>query len=94
MFGRARRLPAGPALLSLTAGAPLLVTPVFQTEHGWRVVMTPPLSIERSGDRRADVTALTRRMAEEFERAIAAAPTDWHMFQPGWPGPLPGPLEA
>jgi lauroyl/myristoyl acyltransferase len=23
-------------------------------------------------------------MAEEFERAIAAAPTDWHMFQPAW----------
>ena len=23
-------------------------------------------------------------MAERFERAIAARPTDWHMFQPGW----------
>jgi KDO2-lipid IV(A) lauroyltransferase len=84
MFGRTRRLPAGPALLSLTTGAPLIVTPVFQTEQGWRVVMTPPLSIEPTGDRRADVTALTQRMAEAFERAIASAPTDWHMFQPAW----------
>jgi lauroyl/myristoyl acyltransferase len=84
MFGRTRRLPAGPALLSLTTGAPLLVTPVFQTERGWRVVMTPPLTIEPSGDRRADVTALTQRMADAFERAIASAPTDWHMFQPAW----------
>jgi phosphatidylinositol dimannoside acyltransferase len=84
MFGRTRRLPAGPALLSLTTGAPLLVTPVFQTERGWRVVMTPPLSIEPTGDRRADVTALTRCMADAFERAIASAPTDWHMFQPAW----------
>lgn len=93
MFGRTRRVPAGPALLSLTTGAPLLVTPVFQTEGGWRVVITPPLSIETSGDRRADVTALSRRMAEEFERAIAAAPSDWHMFQPAWPdaGPEAGP---
>jgi lauroyl/myristoyl acyltransferase len=24
-------------------------------------------------------------MAERFERAIAAKPTDWHMFQPAWP---------
>ena len=24
-------------------------------------------------------------MAERFERAIAAAPSDWHMFQPAWP---------
>ena len=84
MFGRTRRVPAGPALLSLTTGAPLLVTPVFQTERGWRCVMTPPLTIEASGDRRADVRALTQRMAEEFERSIAAAPTDWHMFQPAW----------
>jgi phosphatidylinositol dimannoside acyltransferase len=84
MFGRTRRLPAGPALLSLTTGAPLLVTPVFQTERGWRVVMSPPLTIVPTGDRRADVTALTRCMAAWFERAIASAPTDWHMFQPAW----------
>ncbi len=84
MFGRPRRLPAGPALLSITTGAPLLVTPVFQTERGWRCVMTPPLAVERTGDRRADVVALTERMAREFERAVASAPSDWHMFQPAW----------
>lgn len=84
MFGRTRRLPAGPALLSITTGAPLLVTPVFQIEDGWRCLMTPPLTVEPSGDRRADVRALTQRMADEFERAIASAPSDWHMFQPAW----------
>jgi phosphatidylinositol dimannoside acyltransferase len=84
MFGRARRLPAGPALLSITTGAPLIVTPVFQTATGWRCVMTEPLRIEPTGDRRADVTSLTQLLAREFERSIAAAPTDWHMFQPAW----------
>jgi KDO2-lipid IV(A) lauroyltransferase len=84
MFGRLRRLPAGPALLSLTTGAPLIVTPVFQTDRGWRCEMTPPLTIEPTGDRRSDVVALTERMAREFERAISSAPTDWHMFQPAW----------
>ena len=74
----------GPAQLSIATGAPLLVTPVFQVDGGWRCVMTPPLDVERTGDRRADMIALTRRMAREFERAIAAAPTDWHMFQPAW----------
>jgi lauroyl/myristoyl acyltransferase len=35
------------------------------------------------------VTALTRLLARRFERSIAAAPTQWHMFQPAWPdGPL------
>jgi hypothetical protein len=23
-------------------------------------------------------------MAERFELAIAARPSDWHLFQPGW----------
>jgi KDO2-lipid IV(A) lauroyltransferase len=85
MFGRPRRLPAGPALLSVTTGAPLLVTPVHTTPTGWRIRMGHPIDIERSGDRRVDVTTMARRMAAEFEEAISTAPSDWHMFQPGWP---------
>ncbi len=84
MFGRTRRLPAGPALLSITTGAPIMVTPVYTPRRGWRIVFGAPLEFEPSGERRADVEALTRLMGAEFERAIAAAPWDWHMFQPGW----------
>jgi KDO2-lipid IV(A) lauroyltransferase len=85
MFGRARRLPAGPALLSITTGAPLLVTPVYTTRDGWRVQIGEPMSVEPSGDRRRDVKTLSKKMAAEFEEAVAAAPADWHLFQPGWP---------
>jgi phosphatidylinositol dimannoside acyltransferase len=84
MFGAPRRLPVGPALLSLSTGAPLLVCPVWTTDNGWKIRIGEALEIERTGDIRADVTALTRRMAAEFERAIAARPVDWHMFQPAW----------
>lgn len=85
MFGEGRRMPAGPALLSLATGSPLLPCATYDTDDGWSVVIGPPLEIERSGDRRKDVIALTQKLAEEFERAIAAAPTQWHMFQPAWP---------
>jgi len=84
MFGAPRRLPVGPALLSLSTGAPLLVCPVWTTDNGWKIRIGAALETERTGDIRADVTALTRRMAAEFERAIAARPVDWHMFQPAW----------
>jgi len=84
MFGAVRRIPAGPALLAISTGAPIIVTPAYQVAGGWRIVFGAPLSIELSGDRRRDVTALTRLMAEEFERAISAAPSDWHQFQPAW----------
>ena len=84
MFGARRSVPAGPALLSLSAGAPLLVCPVYTRSDGWEVRIGEPLEIERTGVMREDVAALSRLMAERFERAIAAEPTDWHMFQPAW----------
>ncbi len=43
MFGRRRSIPAGPALLSLTTGAPLIVTPTYTTPDGWRIEIREPL---------------------------------------------------
>lgn len=87
MFGAKRRLPAGPALLSLSSGAPLMVCPVSTTDDGWFIRINEPLELERTGVVRDDVAAFTRLMAAEFERAIAARPVDWHMFQPAWEEP-------
>jgi lauroyl/myristoyl acyltransferase len=84
MFGATRRLPAGPAYLSLATGTPLSVASVFTTDEGWHCVINPPIRLERSGVMREDVTATTRVIAAQFERFIAAAPADWHMFQPAW----------
>ena len=87
MFGRTRKLPAGPAALSLSTGAPLHVCGVYATdERGWHAVIGEALTIERTGNEREDVAALTREMARAFERVIAASPSDWHMFQRAWPG--------
>lgn len=90
MFGAPRRVPAGPALLSITSDAPLLVCPVYTLPGGWQVRIGAPLEIERTGETRADVRTLSRVMAAEFERAIAAKPADWHMFQPAWDGAIVG----
>jgi phosphatidylinositol dimannoside acyltransferase len=84
MFGRIRHLPPGPALLSLTTGAPLLSCPTYTTDTGWVTRISEPLEIERTGEMRRDVAALTRLLAADWERGIAAKPTDWHMFQPAW----------
>ena len=84
MFGARRPLPAGPAFLSLATGAALCPAGVFTTDDGWHCVMEPPLEVERTGDMNKDVATLTRLVAERYERFIASAPTDWHMFQPAW----------
>lgn len=85
MFGAMRRIPSGPASLAISSGAPLLFCSVATTDRGWRLHIGPPLEVERTGELKADVRALTRRLAAEFERAIAAHPADWHVLQPGWP---------
>jgi KDO2-lipid IV(A) lauroyltransferase len=85
MFGEPRKLPAGPALLSVSTGAPILVSPVYTTKVGWTIRIGEPLEVERTGVIRKDVEVLTRAIASAFERAIAARPVDWHMFQPAWP---------
>src|SRR6266581_1040502 len=81
MFGATRKLPAGPALLSIKTGSPLLSCPCYTTEDGWVCWIGEPLQVEMTGDTRTDVTALTRLLATTFERGIEAKPVDWHMFQ-------------
>ena len=71
--------------LSIRTGSPLLACPVLTTEEGWLCRISEPLRIEATGKTRSDVIALTRLLAQHFERAIAAKPVDWHMFQPAWP---------
>ncbi|MGZ4108517.1 MAG: phosphatidylinositol mannoside acyltransferase [Actinomycetota bacterium] len=85
MFGARRRIPAGPALLSLSSGAPLLPCALYTTPDGWHVEISPPVDLPATGNRRADATAIANALACHFERMIAAHPADWHLFQPGWP---------
>ena len=84
MFGRPRKVPLGPAMLSVSTGAPVVIVGIYENGHDWTQICGPTLVAERTDDRRADVEALTRRIAAEFERVISAEPSNWHMFQPGW----------
>jgi phosphatidylinositol dimannoside acyltransferase len=84
MFGEARKLPSGPAMLSLMTGAPLLPSTVYTTAEGWHTHIDPPVEIERTDNLRADIATVTRILAACFERYISAKPADWHMFQPAW----------
>ncbi|MGZ8570968.1 MAG: phosphatidylinositol mannoside acyltransferase [Actinomycetota bacterium] len=83
MFGARRRIPAGPAMLAVSTGAPIVHCAIYTTPTGWICRMSR-VSIELTGDRRADITALSQEIARTFERAISAAPADWHVFQPAW----------
>jgi KDO2-lipid IV(A) lauroyltransferase len=85
MFGHATTLPAGPATLALRTGKPLIMARVLR--HGPERFRVRAAAVEapRTGHAAADVAALTRALAAEFEAAIAEAPEQWWAaFQPFW----------
>lgn len=85
LFGALTSLPTGPASLALISGRPLLVAASWRIgperfhARAWLV------EVELSGDRRADVAALTEAMARRMEEAISVSPEQWFAaFQPIW----------
>lgn len=86
-FGERTTLPAGPAMLGLRVGAPVLPVGVYFTPayNGHHAVVRPPLSMERQGGLRDDVARITQNLAHELEFLIRRAPEQWHLFQPNWP---------
>lgn len=87
-FGEKTRMPGGPALLSATTGAALLVVNPWFTPDGWAHNVQPPIPVP-DGRLRDQVPAMTQAMATAFEPLIREHPEDWHMLQRLWLADLP-----
>lgn len=84
-FGERTTLPAGPALLALRTGAPLLPAAVYHSGRGRRGLVLPALEATRELGLRKDVRRVTQALALELEGLIRRAPEQWHLLQPNWP---------
>ena len=87
-FGERVTMPAGPATLALRTGAVLVAAGCYTgpgRDHF--AVVTPPISCERLGRLREDVTRVTQLIAYELEGLIRRAPEQWHVLQPLFDGP-------
>ena len=86
-FGERTTLPAGPAMLGMRTGAPVLPAGCYFTPryNGHHAIVRPPLPLERLGGLRDDVARSTQYLANELEFLIRQAPEQWHLFQPNWP---------
>ncbi len=88
LFSAPTRLPAGPALLALRSGAPIVPTGTYLEGDGRvRIVFRPPIVAVRAGRLRDDLAKVTGELATAFEGLIGRAPAQWHVFQPNWPAP-------
>jgi len=82
-FGATARMPAGPALLAINTGAPLLTAYVSYTPTGIHIDFKS-IAISESGTAQERVQETVQRCADNFASGIAEHPEDWHMLQRIW----------
>lgn len=78
LLGRAARLPAGPAMVARTTGAPLLPVTLAYMGRELHVTLHPRVE-HRPG--RDGIRDMTQELADAFSEGIRAHPQDWHMLQ-------------
>lgn len=84
-FGEPTTLPIGAARLARDTGA--TIVPIFTIRQGRRhaMLIEPSFTVEKTGDRDADVELGMKRVVSAMEKAISNAPDQWVMFQRVWP---------
>jgi KDO2-lipid IV(A) lauroyltransferase len=82
-FGHPARMPAGPALLAVRTGIPLVTAFVSYTSTGINVEFNSvPIPSEGTDSER--VAQVVQTCADHFAQGITKAPQDWHMLQRIW----------
>lgn len=84
-FGRLASTSKGLALLAQKSGAP--VVPIFihrEPDGTHQVTVEPPVPLQQSGDRDADILANTAAFTRIIERHVAAHPEQWFWVHRRW----------
>jgi len=84
-FGAPCLLNDGHVNLALRTGAKLI--PAYslrQSDNRFEAFVEPPLELERTGDRVADVRTGMAKLAAALQNFIGEHPEQWVMFQPIW----------
>jgi lauroyl/myristoyl acyltransferase len=82
-FGGIARMPAGPAVLAINTGAPLLTAYVSYTDKGIHIYFDL-IEVSQTGTQPERVQETVQHCADNFARGIAEHPEDWHMLQRIW----------
>lgn len=82
-FGGVARMPAGPAIVAIRTGIPLVTAFVSYTDSGIHVDLRE-VAIPEGGDEAARIRASVQLCANNFAQGIKDHPDDWHMMQRIW----------
>ena len=90
LFGHPTQVPLGPAMLAVTHNASVMIGRCLRVGPDRFEVQATELAVPQTGNRRADVEAMSEALAARFEHFIAEAPEQWWgAFQPFWPDMRP-----
>jgi KDO2-lipid IV(A) lauroyltransferase len=82
-FGGTARMPAGPGLVAIRTGSPLVTAFVSYTDTGIHIQLDA-IEIPLDGDEDSKVKIVVQRCADNFALGISKNPQDWHMMQRIW----------
>lgn len=85
-FGLPAMTTAAPATLALRFRAPVIPAHVERLGPArFRLVVEPPLALPETGDRAADIVALTQAINDHIEGWVRARPGEWLWLHRRWP---------
>lgn len=83
--GQSGLVPAGPALLSLRAGAPIVPIVCRRLpDNRYDLDIQPAVEFEPSGDVERDLPRLAQAVMDRFDALLRAIPEQWYLFSPMW----------
>ncbi|HMA34753.1 MAG TPA: hypothetical protein VKY74_09780 [Chloroflexia bacterium] len=90
-FGETAWLPSGPAAIALRTRAPIVIGYCIRERGDTTFTggIAPALEYQHliTGNKQADIQAITQAIATALEALIRRYPTQWYMFRPMWPRP-------
>ena len=83
-LGGIAKMPAGPAILALKTGSPLVTAYIRYLEKGIEITFDETIKLQVAGSEEEQIKIITQSMADNFAKRIKDSPVDWHMLQRIW----------
>jgi KDO2-lipid IV(A) lauroyltransferase len=83
-LGGIAKMPAGPAILAIKSGSPLVTAYIRYLDEGIEITFDETIQLPISGSEEEQIRIVTQSMADNFAKRIKDSPVDWHMLQRIW----------
>jgi len=83
-LGGIAKMPAGPAILAIKSGSPLVTAYIRYLDKGIEITFDETIKLPVTGSEEEQIKIVTQSMADNFARRIKDSPVDWHMLQRIW----------